>query len=425
MLGILLFVIFSIFLAKSFYKASLVILLWQVVFINVTVGGHYRLYDFLGLVALVLLFFKILTKEINFRSFPCYKSYSILVLSFMIAGAGMQIKLGYVASSISMLVFPFIAWIAKDKIGKFSNFILVNIALFSIILLSVGLLELYLSFNPIGSWLESHGYMRFQDVRDDYMRFDMYRCRSLTSWCSTYGVTCSFIFITLLLGINYGVFKNKSSVIFAVLLCIPAFIGVISSGTRSVYLAFTISMLSVFFLYLFRIKYLVLSIIVVLTIYSLNQDLAGEIIDSFIYHEDAGGSSVDIRKMQFDAAYYFYAKNPILGNGIGFIHQAKEASSNLLGAESCIFTIMIDRGIFGMIAYLYFNLELFLFLWRNPNYRILVFIPLGILVGKMVSLFPGIEEPYPILWLAILTKFIAEKAQLKENQINCIKDKID
>ena len=67
---------------------------------------------------------------------------------------------------------------------------------------------------------------------------------------------------------------------------------------------------------------------------------------------------------------------------------------------------MIDRGLFGFVAYGLFNIQMILFLYRNRKYRALVFIPIAILIGKIISAFIDIDEVYPIFWLSILTKAI-------------------
>lgn len=67
---------------------------------------------------------------------------------------------------------------------------------------------------------------------------------------------------------------------------------------------------------------------------------------------------------------------------------------------------MIDRGLFGFIAYGLFNIQIVLYLFKKRKYRALVFIPIAILTGKIISAFIDINEVYPIFWLSILTKAI-------------------
>ena len=60
-----------------------------------------------------------------------------------------------------------------------------------------------MGFNPVALYLESQNIMTFSEVSDEYIRFGMYRCRSLTAWCSTYGVACGFTMIAFLYATYY------------------------------------------------------------------------------------------------------------------------------------------------------------------------------------------------------------------------------
>ena len=83
---------------------------------------------------------------------------------------------------------------------------------------------------------------------------------------------------------------------------------------------------------------------------------------------------------------------------------------------------MIDRGIFGFIAYAVFNIELVWMLLKKSSNRLLIFIPLGILLGKLISAFIDIGELYPIMWLAIITQIVKEGVeQNSKNNLKCKK----
>ena len=402
MVGYLLLAVFSVFLFKSFWKASLVIMLWCPVFLHVNIGTHWNLYGILALVAMASFFmFEKQRSNVKLSEFSFYKSYIVLILSFVLAG--IQMNVGGVSSVVGMFAFPFFSWLAKDRIEKYWKFVLINLSLFSIVIVSVGLIELSYGFNPVSLYLESAGIMSFVDVSEEYIRFGMFRCRSLTAWCSTYGVNCGFVMITLMI-CNY--FKRFSYRVIPYLISVFLFIGVISTGTRSVYLAVSVGLTPLILNYATKMKYILLMVAIAYIVYIGNQDMFDEIIESFVHSDEAGGSSAEMRKSQFQAAYNYYIKHPLFGNGIGAVDIATQKNAQLLGAESCIFTIMIDRGLFGFVAYAFLNIQMFYYLLRTRRYRFLIFIPLGVLIGKVTSLFPDISEPYPIFWLSILVKAI-------------------
>ena len=258
--------------------------------------------------------------------------------------------------------------------------------------------------------------MTFAEVRDDYMRFGLTRCRSLLAWCSTYGVVCGYALITLLFATYYNIVRNR---LFIYILSALLFIGVLSTGTRSVYLSFAIGMMPMIAFYSSKLKYIIGFIAICIIVYQNNQELFDSILDSFIHQDEAGGSSTELRELQFAAAYRFFIQHPFFGNGIDYVVTAMDKSTQLLGAESCIFIIMIDRGIFGFIAYAVFNIELVWMLLKKSSNRLLIFIPLGILIGKLISAFIDIGELYPIMWLAIITQIVKEGVE--QNSKNNLK----
>ena len=425
MIGYLLLAFFSFFLIKSFWKTALIIMIWCPVLLHVNVGQHYNLYGLLSLLATAyFVFFEKQRIKIKFRDFIFYKSYILLILSFLLAG--IKLNVGSIGGFVGLFIFPFLTWYAKDRIKKFWRFIFLNISLFSIVLVSVGLIELYQGFNPVALYLEYSNIMSFVEVSEEYIRFGMFRCRSLTAWCSTYGVNCGYAMITLLL-CNY--YRRFGSQTIPFLISILLFIGVLSTGTRSVYVAVCIGLVPLILNYASKVKYILLLVIIASIVYTNNQEMFDNIVDSFVHSDEAGGSDTDMRISQFQAAYDYFIRHPLFGNGIGATSVATQKNAQLLGAESCIFIIMIDRGIFGFIAYGLFNIQMCWYLWSKRRYRFLIFIPLGILIGKIISLFPDIDETYPLLWMFILMKAIddyyAENSQtgiIKTNFLGLIKN---
>lgn len=412
MVGGFLFIIFSIFLFKSFYKTSVIILIWQLVLMHVSIGENYTVYGLLGYVELLAFLKQVVSNNIKWQHVPFLSGYLIVLLSFLIAG--FEYKVGVIGGILSMFILPLTFWLSKNKIEDWTKFVITNLCLLMFPIVIIGLLELILGFNPVGLWLEANGIMNFAEVSEDYVRFGMIRCRSLTAWCSTYGVLCGYSLIILLFATYYNIVKHKT---FIYILSLLLFVGLLSTGTRSVYLSVAIGFIPLVLLYSSKIKYIFGLLAICVVIYLFNETLIDAIIDSFVNHEDANGSSVEMRESQYDAAYEYFARNPIFGNGIGYVSTAMQQSPKLLGAESCIFIIMIDRGVFGFIAYGILNLQLLIYLLKNARYRMLVFIPIGILVGKLISAFIDIGELYPIMWLTIIIQII-DQAKNRKNEIS-------
>lgn len=70
--------------------------------------------------------------------------------------------------------------------------------------------------------------------------------------------------------------------------------------------------------------------------------------------QEAGGSSVAGRKVQFEIALNLFEMNPLIGNGIGSINVMKHIGNNdlILGAESSLMQILPERGLLGLVAYI-------------------------------------------------------------------------
>lgn len=414
----------SFFLVKSFYKTCVFIMIWSLVLMNFNVGNEYTVWGLSSFVALLVFLYKIRIREIKVREFPFYSTYALLILSFVLAG--FSLKIGSVGPIIAFFLYPLVSWMAKDKINRYWRFLLINLSIFTIIIISIGLFELYIGFNPVALYLESQNIMTFAEVSDEYLRFGMYRCRSLTAWCSTYGVACGFTAIAFLYASYY---RRFTIALLSYILCALLLIGVISSGTRSVYTAVCIGLLPLIINYASKFKYIMLLLVIIAVVYFNNQELFDEIIDSFIHSDEAGGSSVEMRQSQFQVAYNFFIRHPLFGNGIGAVNQAIQKDAQLLGAESCIFIIMIDRGLFGFLAYGLFNIQMIWYLYKNRRYRVIMFIPIAILIGKIISAFIDINEVYPIFWISILVKatddYIFENVgkRIKINLLGLIKIK--
>ena len=96
----------------------------------------------------------------------------------------------------------------------------------------------------------------------------------------------------------------------------------------------------------------------------------------------------------------FLNQNFILGNGIySWIEIAKR--TNLYGAESIWFGLMIDRGILGIISLVLFNFELFVYILKMKLFR-LVFFVVAFLVTSSMSSLPNIMYTLVVIPLMVM-----------------------
>ena len=130
MIGYLCLFALSFFLVKSFYKTCVFIMTWSLVLMNFNVGNDYTVWGLTSYVALLVFFHKIRAGDINIREFPFYRTYALLILSFVLAG--FSLKIGPVGSIIAFFLYPLVSWMAKDKINRYWRFLLINLSIFSI-----------------------------------------------------------------------------------------------------------------------------------------------------------------------------------------------------------------------------------------------------------------------------------------------------
>jgi len=102
--------------------------------------------------------------------------------------------------------------------------------------------------------------------------------------------------------------------------------------------------------------------------------------------EEGSGSSVEGRKEQFAVAIRLFAESPILGNGLGALgYFAKTGqSAGILGAESVWMQIGVERGLIGLLAYLYFYIYCYSYQKYIPN-KILIPFFIGLLVYETAT----------------------------------------
>lgn len=141
-------------------------------------------------------------------------------------------------------------------------------------------------------------------------------------------------------------------------------------------------------------------------------------LGSFQTNTEHGGSSLDFRTSQLLFSVASIYESPILGNGnkytshviFGEDARASDSSGNDLGGlESIIFSLLIDRGFFGLISYYLLLLWMFILLFRyreklhriNGGFALIasgtIFLTLSGTIGNSSSflfLFTGLQIGY-------------------------------
>lgn len=144
------------------------------------------------------------------------------------------------------------------------------------------------------------------------------------------------------------------------------------------------------------------------------------VIDSIINSDTskyAQGSTSDLRMLQWAICLPYFLESPLWGNGRMFIWDvvAKE-NPMLLGAESIWFSILVDYGIFGGIAFLSLLLVTGRLLFKVK--KAFVFFPVSYFLITLVSPDSGIQYNVYLTFVILLLK---SNYFAKEDKVTLIK----
>lgn len=160
-------------------------------------------------------------------------------------------------------------------------------------------------------------------------------------------------FIAVLLFISLILTKSRSSLLDLIAGSIVLYSALLfQSSSKMKYMG--TSLVSLFILYLF-----------------VGESIVSQFTDAF--REDggtSGGSNVTMRLQQLAFSWDLFLKNPIFGNGFNYFWDEIKAkdqylSSMLLGAESYVFILFIERGLIQIITILLYFVGLYRYLLRN------------------------------------------------------------
>ena len=329
-------------------------------------------------------------------SFPCKYAFLVCITSYIMTNT-IDNHPRLLAENLSYYIFPLILWVGyNDKCITLHRFIIRNLLIYCSIISLYGICEALTASNPILNMLRNFNVFETEQ-RADYFRFGLYRAQSLTIWCSCFGTVCCF-YLLLLLHVSilqkkrhFIIFNSKDYLIMTGL-----FVCVFICGTRSVISMFAISTVSFIPYFYTRTKKIIIYTIPILVLLVVFPDFFNNVYDSFVHHEQTGGSSIELREIQLEASLFYLNKSYLWGNGLGYVGIAESMDNLLYGAESIIFKVMIDRGIVGLVSIAILWISMLIFVMRKLNI-FGGFLVLGFALGKLMSALLGIPETYTAL----------------------------
>jgi len=202
------------------------------------------------------------------------------------------------------------------------------------------------------------------------MRYGLIRAYSFFSFQVPFGIACVCLFwlVNMYYRKNMEInaeTPNKTDSFYFVV-CLMLAMGVLMSNTKQAYIGFVIVLFSIYPLRTFiNLKSLFLFAVIVCLVIVYAEDYLNNFYSLFDSDlaEEGGGSTVEGRHTQFEAAKLLFLRNPIFGNGIGSIayYQSKGLFLDILGAEGSYLKILPERGLIGVVAYL----SLYIYMYKK------------------------------------------------------------
>lgn len=374
--------------------------------------GSLRLITAITILLLMLYFARyqktrIVTKE----KFPFKISFLFCLSSYIITlFVGKNIHLKLLLDGISEYILVFLMWTCYRATPENNKFFLKILIGYMVVLCLYGSYEALTGNNQFIDSLIASGRLRDVYSYDNIDRTGLHRTKSLTIWCESYGTICA---ISLFCLFNLYFQKViKSSLLFFVLMGLIMF-GILSSNSRTMVVTAAIMLISLFpYMYKNKKLFVIFSLFICCFIYW-GGNIVFKVFGSIINHEDVGGSSMDMRMSQFDTVLYVVSNNFWFGNGFNTISDAIKNNPTLLGAESIIFTVFIERGIFGIISVLILWIDILIYLIRNKEFWLIPLL-LGYVFDKVATLSAGFNESYILLFIILLVR-------LRQSMNNCTK----
>lgn len=233
------------------------------------------------------------------------------------------------------------------------------------------------------------------------IRFGLKRAQSLFDMHTSLGGFCYIAFYFLLFIRNKCSYKVSIPIYLLVLLGIMLFF----TGVRSAVIAFCIGIIPFVDIRKFKSNHYIFAILCVFLILPFLAPYFESIISSITQTDKISGSNTDMRTNQFEISLSYMYSSFWFGNGISYTYNvAKILDKELYGAESAWFSLMIDQGFWGCIAYVIMYISAFVYVFKK-RIRAFAFCILGFLVFDSMSSIPRISLVYFFYYIVAINYF--------------------
>lgn len=342
----------------------------------------------------------------SINGFPLKKSVFFLIISAFIYSVNPVFSIQILLNEVSpyLYLIMFFSVINTNKDIK----VFIKILCIYIICLNVnGLFEL-LGNNVIGNLLTSVIPKDTYWADDVVQRGIFVRLHSFVPHSIGFGVENVVFFSFFFALFYYGrdLIQRKIAIFF-MLFC---FMGIFLSGSRSPLLGGVIIMLPLILnKQTFKSRnmvFLAIAIIVIISVASNYFITMYESLTSDKSTDIGGASSWEMRLGQLEYSVFYWMQRFWFGHGHTFdIFNGGRSYSEIFGAESVWFPIMMRKGLLGIISYLYITIDACLNIPKHRYGRLCLFLMLGWLVIDSATNLPGLNILLPLYFYIIYYKY--------------------
>lgn len=330
-----------------------------------------RIYVFLWFLIFLVLILNNRKMIVKIRSFPFFLPMGIVIVSLLVVSIFAQNFVmsiqGWVAIVADLFIPSIIIWTSYRKPRDIIN-ILNNLVIIFVFISIYGIVAYTFSYNPVIDFINTKFPSGARELMFSYAvreRFGMLdRAQSIFPHAIQYGC-----FLVMIMFISFCSYSKRT----LINICLRLFglsimtVALLQVNSRSPILFALVAIAVYWVLHGVRKKLILMYIgiigaIFILT-YGVSSNNAGVSLLLSIFRElsgsptEAGGSSVAMRIEQLKAATLLFSEKPILGHGLSTVRGMIENNilpSGLYRAEGFLFRLMINTGLFGILAYAFF-----------------------------------------------------------------------
>lgn len=396
----LLLLIFIVFLFYRFEETVVIIAVFLGVLEMLMINKNISLFEALTFVSVIL-------GVLNYRSEKYLYRYPFLWVSFLVVLSMICTNLfgktgthwpSTIISITSGLLFPVVLWYCfLKKAWSLKRLFVYTSLLFLSFVSLYGFYELITDSNPIIEYAVKNKESFAGNIGfSERYRFGVRRLQSFLTYNSALGVTANLGVI--LIGYLRSIGWQNRTFLNAMLVLLTMMS--LFTGTRSVFVGLFIAWAYYAFTMKVRLSYIISSIFSIVVLLLFFGQYFSTILNSFIESDSVGGSSADMREIQFSLAYSFMSSAGMFGNGVGFLSSyVKEFfRDEILGAESVWLPLMVNNGYIGVITYAVFIIASIVICVKQKCWAGLAVV-LSFMTTKTLTSAPGIGNYYFLIYL--------------------------